>query len=282
MPSSSLFPSQPASTVYKLDTEYSGSSFFDGFTFFTDADPTNGFVDYLSYSDAQSAGLISTGSSAIMRVDNTTVYNGELDIIEGANDQDQDQSSAHTGDASGTRQCRISNAGGSGELVEDNCNLFTTGPSNTTTNPDGCGVSDTSSANYGAAFNSNGGGVYAMDWTSSSIKLYFFPRSSIPSDISYGWPTPSNWGTPYAVFGGDGLCNIDANFADMRIIFDITFCGDFGSDTWGNGCAAKTGVDQCYKYVPVNPSAFAETYWDVSYVKVYQQVIFPIYLISIS
>ncbi|RMZ91654.1 hypothetical protein DV736_g1089, partial [Chaetothyriales sp. CBS 134916] len=337
--------SQPPTTLYKLDTEYSGSSFFDGFNFFTGADPTHGFVDYLSYSDAQSAGLISTGSSAIMKVDDTTVYevppnessyagvsgvgrksvriesqkswthaliiadfnhlptssvdgcgtwpafwtlgsgdwpyNGELDIIEGANDQAHDLSSAHTGDVSGTRQCKISNSGGSGTLVEDNCNLFTTGPGNTSTNTDGCGVSDTSAANYGAAFNSNGGGVYAMDWTSGFIKLYFFPRGSIPSDISYGWPDPSNWGTPYAVFGGDGLCDIDANFADMRIIFDNTFCGDFGSATWGSGCAAKTGVDQCYKYVPGNPSAFTETYWDVSYVKVYQQAVKAAYRVAL-
>ncbi len=29
---------------YTLDTSYSGSTFFDGFNFFVDADPTNGFV----------------------------------------------------------------------------------------------------------------------------------------------------------------------------------------------------------------------------------------------
>ena len=66
--------SPPFSQEYKLDTEFSGSSFFDGFNFFSAADPTHGFTDYVSKGDAQSLGLISTGSSAIMRVDNTTFY----------------------------------------------------------------------------------------------------------------------------------------------------------------------------------------------------------------
>jgi hypothetical protein len=33
-----------AAFSYTLDTEYSGSSFFDGFQFFTDPDPAQGFV----------------------------------------------------------------------------------------------------------------------------------------------------------------------------------------------------------------------------------------------
>lgn len=33
-----------ADSPYTLNTSYSGTSFFDGFDFFEDADPTNGFV----------------------------------------------------------------------------------------------------------------------------------------------------------------------------------------------------------------------------------------------
>jgi hypothetical protein len=36
--------SSAAASSYTLDTEYSGSSFFDGFQFFTDPDPAQGFV----------------------------------------------------------------------------------------------------------------------------------------------------------------------------------------------------------------------------------------------
>ena len=48
---SSSLSSVQAETVnsYKLDTTYSGSSFFDGFDFFVGADPTNGFVKFVPY-----------------------------------------------------------------------------------------------------------------------------------------------------------------------------------------------------------------------------------------
>jgi hypothetical protein len=35
-----------ANNPYILDTDYSGATFFDGFDFFQDRDPTNGFVVY--------------------------------------------------------------------------------------------------------------------------------------------------------------------------------------------------------------------------------------------
>lgn len=38
-----------------------------------------------------------------------------------------------------------------------------------------------------------------------------------------------------------------------------------------SGCAAKTGVSSCVNYVANNPSAFANAYWDVAVVKVYQR-----------
>jgi hypothetical protein len=39
-----LVSGSAAAPSYTLDTEYSGSSFFDGFQFFTDPDPAQGFV----------------------------------------------------------------------------------------------------------------------------------------------------------------------------------------------------------------------------------------------
>lgn len=54
MPSSSLFlsigtvlstlSSTALAATYKLEDSYSGSSFLDGFDFFSQPDPTNGFV----------------------------------------------------------------------------------------------------------------------------------------------------------------------------------------------------------------------------------------------
>ena len=55
---------------YKLDTQYQGSSFFDGWDFFTGDDPTHGFVNYVDKSTAQSKGYISSSQNA------TNVYIG--------------------------------------------------------------------------------------------------------------------------------------------------------------------------------------------------------------
>lgn len=43
--------------------------------------------------------------------------------------------------------------------------------------------------------NSYGGGVYAMDWRSTGIRIWEFPPWGIPSDITSGKPTTSGWGT---------------------------------------------------------------------------------------
>jgi hypothetical protein len=40
----------------------------------------------------------------------------------------------------------------------------------------GCGIQATTSNSYGPSFNANGGGIYAMERTSSFIKIWFFPR----------------------------------------------------------------------------------------------------------
>lgn len=44
----------------------------------------------------------------------------------------------------------------------------------------GCGIKDFT---YGEGFNQGGGGVYAMEWTSDGISVWFFPRRHIPRDL---------------------------------------------------------------------------------------------------
>lgn len=65
-----------ALTGYQLEESYSGNSFFDAFDFFTDPDPTHGFVTYVSESAASQQGLISVGSDGVyMGVDSKTILN---------------------------------------------------------------------------------------------------------------------------------------------------------------------------------------------------------------
>lgn len=200
---------------------------------------------------------------------------GEIDIIEGVNQQTTDAMTLHTSDG-----CTINNSGFTGTLSTSNCYINAPGQSNNA----GCGIDSTSSQSYGDGFNAIGGGVYATEWTSDAIKIWFFPRGSIPSDITSGSPDPSGWGTPAAAFAGD--CDIDSHFsaqnivrsplprlfllfADFFQVFDITFCGDWAGNVWSSGSCASL-ASSCNDYVQNNPSAFTETYWTINSLKVYE------------
>lgn len=107
----------------------------------------------------------------------------------------------------------------SGSVNTYNCYVDAAGQSNNA----GCSIGTSDGTTYGAGFNAAGGGVYATEWTSDYISIYFFPRGSIPSDISSGQPDPTGWGTPVAMFQGD--CDFDDFIVNQNLVFDITFCG---------------------------------------------------------
>ncbi|KAJ8063744.1 hypothetical protein OCU04_007607 [Sclerotinia nivalis] len=304
----SFITSITALTKYQLEERYSGNNFFDAFNFFTAPDPTHGFVTYVSESAASQQGLISVRSDGVyMGVDSKTVlnpsgagrnsvrieskkswthglfvadlghmpggacgswpamwtvgdnwpYNGEIDIIEGVNGQNHNLMSLHSGPT-----CSVAGSGQTGTLQSANCNNFA--------NPVGvgCGISDPRTNSYGAGFNLNGGGIYAMEWTSSYIRVYFFPAGTAPADINGPNPDPSKWGTPVANFQGD--CDIDSHFRENRLIFDTTFCGDWASAVWSSDATCGSKAPTCVDYVAGNPAAFGDQYWLVKSISVYQ------------
>lgn len=63
------------SSSYQLVKTYDYSNFFTDFTFYSDVDPTNGYVDYQTYAEAISEGLayITDANQVYMGVDSTTV-----------------------------------------------------------------------------------------------------------------------------------------------------------------------------------------------------------------
>ena len=84
---------------------------------------------------------------------------------------------------------------------------------------------------YGDAFNAEGGGVYAMEWDEEALRIWHFPRSAIPIDITLAGavpgsstmspgPDPESWGPPQAVFGG-ASCNPDTYFYDLSLVLNI-------------------------------------------------------------
>ncbi|KAJ9615308.1 hypothetical protein H2200_001383 [Cladophialophora chaetospira] len=294
---------------YMLQDDYSSDQFFDMFTFFTDPDPTHGYVQYVDQGTAQSGGLISTnGGSVYIGVDHQNKASGsgrqsvrltskksythgliildlahmpgsicgtwpafwtvgpnwpsagEIDIIEGVNSQKANSMALHTGAG-----CSVSNTGMfSGRVSTPNCDVKASGqPGNA-----GCAILTGNDESYGDGFNQGSGGVYATEWTSDHISIWFFPRSAIPSDALSSNPNPENWGQPMASFAQG--CDIDQYFNNHQIIFDNTFCGDWAGSVWTTDAVCSSKASTCQDFVQNNPSAFQDAYWSVNSLKVYQ------------
>lgn len=183
-------------------------------------------------------------------------FSGEIDIIEGVNTQTTNSITLHTSPG-----CVMNFDGSAGATpLEANCNA--------NNGYNGCSASTWNSANFGTGFNNNGGGVYAMQWESSGIYVWFFPRNAIPQDIHERRPQTQNWGLPVIAFNGGGGCDVNARFRDMNIVFDTTFCGDWAGGVFGSQCG-YTG-QSCVDYVRNNPGVYGESYWRVNSVNVYQ------------
>ena len=95
-------------------------------------------------------------------------------------------------------------------------------------NADGCPIKDTSTASTGAGFNKGNGGVYAMEWTAKSVKVWWWARNKIPSDIGAGKPNPQGWPVPVASFSGSG-CDFDKLFSNHQIV-GLQLIADFGDE----------------------------------------------------
>jgi hypothetical protein len=133
----------------------------------------------------------------------------------------------------------------------------------------GCAILDPSPLTYGTDFNANGGGVFAVQRTSSAINMWFFPRGKFPSDIVNSQPNPNpSWGRPRAVFQGD--FSIDEHFAAQQIVFDTTFCGGWAGKVWASNSQCSKLASTCEEYVTNNPEAFREAYWAVNTLQVFQ------------
>lgn len=147
----------------------------------------------------------------------------------------------------------------------------------------GCPVVDYVGTSYGTGFDARGGGVYATQWTSDFIKIWYFPYDQVPRDISVGNPNPAGWSPPAANFGG---CNFDNYIRNQQIIFDVsrrnevmerrvltrlqnTFCGGWAGGVWRQSQCSKQNPS-CVNFVASQPQVYQAAYWLVDSVKVYQ------------
>ncbi|KAJ5924141.1 hypothetical protein N7466_008328 [Penicillium verhagenii] len=292
---------------YRLVDKYEGESFFDNFRYFTDEDPTHGFVVYVNQQTAQDLNLTyATETSAVLRVDSLTP-----NALAGRNSVRVESTSTydnglfifdiiHTPYGCGTWPALWLTDGynwpnnGEIDILEttnegshgNDITLHTTGGCSMDVKRKHTGYSvfsncDTSNGNagcgvvgdpitYGEAFNAIGGGVYALELRDDGVRAWFFPRNSIPGDIAdpLQMPDPSTWGTALADFPGTE-CNIASHFRNQSIIANIDLCGELGAQPQFYEKMYKC-PGTCPDFVANNPSSFEEAYWEFASFSVYQ------------
>ncbi|KAF8973863.1 glycoside hydrolase family 16 protein [Flammula alnicola] len=196
---------------------------------------------------------------------------GEIDIVEGVHDYTNNQATVHTNVGCTLASSSSNTLAISGSVIGGtDCAALTTGNQ-------GCGIRSSSNNSFGAGFNSNGGGTYAMKWDTSGVAVYFFPSGSVPADITAGLPQPDSWGTAQARWPATS-CDPFTFFVDHSAIFDTTLCGQWAGAVWSSAgipgqaqsCAQRTGVSTCEAFVQANGASLSEAYWEVRSVKIYQ------------
>jgi hypothetical protein len=187
---------------------------------------------------------------------------GEIDIIEGVHEADQNLISLHTLPNCTMPQRRHQ----TGKTISTDCDT------NSNFNQ-GCGTQVRRPGSYGKDFNSGGGGFYALARSKEyGIKVWFWPRGSllVPLDVRWNGDTvnPDWWGIPTAYFPTKDNCGYEEHFDAHMFVFDLTFCGDWaGAPTvWPeSGCSPMS----CNDFVDQNPESFADAYWEVNSLRIY-------------
>ncbi|KAI0030591.1 2 beta-glucan [Vararia minispora EC-137] len=294
---------------YSISDTFQGNDFLNNFDFFTDADPTNGYVNYVSKADALAKDLVQvSGNNFTLRADDqnvpstsargrdsvritsqkaynthVSIYNvahmpkgcgtwpaiwevgnnwpneGEVDIVEGTNLATANVASLHTGPGCTVPPVRTQMTG---NPLNNNC--VSGAGSNA-----GCNVQLTAADSFGHPFNTNGGGIYAMERASTGISIWFWARNdqNVPAEVANGAATidTSTWGTADVVFPDTG-CNITNHFGNHNIVINLTFCGDLAGATYPtSGCPST-----CQDFVQNNPGEFNWAFFSMMWIKVYE------------
>jgi hypothetical protein len=183
---------------------------------------------------------------------------GEVDIVEGINNQKSNQYTLHSGSSNGT--CTLDKS-----ATEDfTSNVLGTQCQSSNGHNSGCGFSDPDPTSFGQGFNNVSGGIFAHLWNNQGIKMWHFARNKIPSDITAKKPNPASWPTPAAAWSSK-TCDISNHFFDHALTIDTTVCGDWAGDAYASSGCPGTCSD-----LVADPKNFVDAKWKINYIAVYQ------------
>lgn len=241
--------------------------------------------------------------------------NGEVDILEGVNGQTTAKTALHTSDKC-DMYAHVAEYAKTGdwEWITGIPDTFTGLPDYNTNKAadncwvmaphqwanEGCTAVHDRNDTIGKPVNDYGGGVYALEWDPENqyMKSWVFSpdlpqnlqdaveTASLKDESQRVMPDPSSWGLPYAYFavGDETGCSAD-HFKNMRIVFNLAFCGNVAGNRFSRECPAlaeefnttnpDSGVHDpvltCNAYIKSNPKAMEEAYWKIKGVYVYER-----------
>jgi len=298
------------SAGWVLEDDYNPSNFFDMFSFWTGADPTHGFVDYVDQADAQSAGLINTNNNGIyigvdstnqapngresVRITSNKVYNaGSLVILDLAH---MPGGICATWPAFWTVGPNWP-AGGEIDIIEGvhtqatnditlhtspGCSISNNGAFSGSISTDNCYIyADGQTANAGCQIQTGNTATYGSGFNAVGGGVYAMEWTAEAISVYFfqrgSIPSDISSGSPNPDGWGEpiaqfqGSCDIPSFFTDNQLVFDNTFCGDWAGATWGSSGCASDQYPTCESFVANNPSAFQESFWQINGLQVYSQ-----------
>lgn len=206
---------------------------------------------------------------------------GEFDIIEGVHTNSQVATALHTNQGC-DQSAMLSGrdfAGvwqqGLGKPFASDCYIHAPGQWRN----QGCSQMGPGNS-MGPGFNAAGGGTFAAQWAplpdgNGYFRTWFWRNGTEPIDLLNGQPDPDRWGLPYSRFNLGAYNCRQEHFKNMRLVFDLTFCGDMAGTSFNQKCPADAAVMSCQDLVSYHPEAMRDAYWSIRRLDTYQWQEYP-------
>lgn len=250
-------------------------------------------------------------------------YNGEIDIVEGINYQTVAKTALHTSDrCSMFAHVPAWKKTGEWDRATGLPDTFTGVMDFNTSKPaddcwemaphqwfnQGCVLMSDEEGTIGQPLNAKGGGLYVLEWDPNkekAIRSWVFPaHAALPTNLEQAIqtasssdyssssqvviPNPDEWGLPYAYFAvGDETGCSKNHFQNMRIVFNLAFCGTVAGNRFFADCPNEASslssssmfdkkhkddpIASCNDYIKSNPSVLEEAYWKIKGLYVYER-----------